>query len=216
MNARHGRLHWGCIGVGGEAIVVGQLSRRVLLVDDEPRIRRILTGYLVAAGYVVRAAVDGLDALQKLRTAPPDLIISDLNLPRMSGVELLHVVRQRFPHMPVIAITAGDLSDDLQEGIAADAYFQKGELGFDDLLQSVARLTQQPNGRTATPTSDSKLERARLDGNGRCILHCPECLRSFSMARSSYMGKDERWTTCVHCGSSVQFLLDAPDPAQRQ
>jgi CheY-like chemotaxis protein len=44
--------------------MVGQLSNRVLLVDDEPLVRRLISGYLVAAGYVVRVAVDGLDALE--------------------------------------------------------------------------------------------------------------------------------------------------------
>ena len=86
--------------------MVGQLSNRVLLVDDEPLIRKLISGYLVAAGYVVRTAVDGLDAIGKLRAGLPDLIISDLNMPRMSGLELLEVVRKRFPQIPVIVISA--------------------------------------------------------------------------------------------------------------
>ena len=49
------------------------------------------------AGYVVRVAVDGLDAIGKLRKGLPALIISDLNMPLMSGVEFLNVVRRRFP-----------------------------------------------------------------------------------------------------------------------
>ena len=69
--------------------MVGQLSNRVLLVDDDPLVRKLVSGCLVAAGYVVRVAVDGLDALDKLRAGLPDLIISDLNMPRMSGIELL-------------------------------------------------------------------------------------------------------------------------------
>ncbi len=47
--------------------MLGQLSGRVLLVDDEPLVRKLISGYLVAAGYVVRVAVDGLDAIGKLR-----------------------------------------------------------------------------------------------------------------------------------------------------
>jgi CheY-like chemotaxis protein len=83
--------------------MVGQLSSRVLLVDDDPLIRKLISGYLVAAGYVVRTAVDGLDALGKLGAGLPDLIISDLVMPRMSGIELLDVVRIRFPQIPVIS-----------------------------------------------------------------------------------------------------------------
>jgi CheY-like chemotaxis protein len=74
--------------------MVGQLSNRVLSVDGEPIIRKVLPRYLAAAGYVVRAAVDGLDALRKLREGHPDMIISDLNMPRMSGNEFLAIVRK--------------------------------------------------------------------------------------------------------------------------
>jgi len=69
--------------------MVGQISERVLLVDDDPIVRKLISRYLVAAGYVVQTAVDGLDALGKLRAGPLDLIISDLKMPRMSGFELL-------------------------------------------------------------------------------------------------------------------------------
>ena len=101
--------------------MVGQLSGRVFLVDDDPLVRKLISGYLVAAGYVVRTAVDGLDALGKLRTGLPDLIISDLNMPRMSGIELLEVVRKRFPQIPVIVISAV-AADEMPEEVVADAY----------------------------------------------------------------------------------------------
>jgi CheY-like chemotaxis protein len=80
--------------------MVGQLSNRVLLVDDEPLIRKVISAYLVAAGYVVRPAFDGLDAIGKLRAGLPDLMISDLNMPRMEGFEFLEVIRKRFPQIP--------------------------------------------------------------------------------------------------------------------
>jgi CheY-like chemotaxis protein len=80
----------------------------VLLVDDAPQIRKVISEGLLSAGYVVRVAFDGLDALGKLRAELPDLIISDLDMSRMSGVELLNVVRNRFPQIPVIAISALD------------------------------------------------------------------------------------------------------------
>src|ERR1017187_10216940 len=113
--------------------MVGQVGKRVLLIDDDPLIRKLISGYLVAAGYVVKTAVDGLDALGKLRAGLPDLIISDLNMPRMSGMELLHIVRNRFPQIPVIVIS-GKAPDEMPEGLAADAYFHKNGFGFDQLL----------------------------------------------------------------------------------
>ena len=86
--------------------MAGQLSGRVLSVDEEPLVRKLISRCLVAAGYVVRVAVDGLDAIGKLRAGPLELIISDLNMPRVSGIELLEVVRKRFPQIPVIVISA--------------------------------------------------------------------------------------------------------------
>jgi CheY-like chemotaxis protein len=191
--------------------MVGQLNYRVLLVDDEPLIRKVITGYLVAAGFVVRTAVDGLDALQKLRAGVPDLIISDLNMPRMSGVELLHVVRQRFPHIPLIAITAGSIPDGLPNELGADACYHKSGQGFDALLQSVTNLTRESSGRTVAELPEVIPAQARQDGNGYYIIPCAYCLRSFSVPRARHTGRHDQWTTCVHCGGPVQFLTDSPD-----
>jgi CheY-like chemotaxis protein len=183
-----------------------------LLVDDEPLIRKAITGYLVAAGYVVRAAVDGLDALQKLRAGVPDLIISDLNMPRMSGVELLHIVRHRFPSLPMIAMIGEYLPGDTPNSLKADAYCQKGEVGFDALLQSVTKLTRESSSRSIAATLEDKPAQARLDGKGHYIIQCQDCLRQFSIPRDRcFMERNDQWTTCVHCGRPVQFLIGSSD-----
>jgi CheY-like chemotaxis protein len=190
--------------------MVGQISRRVLVVDDEPLIRKLISGYLVAAGYVVRAAVDGLDALQKLRAGIPDLIISDLEMPRMSGVELVHIVRQRFPHLPIIAMTAGSFSNDLPPGLGADAYYHKKALNFDILLQSVTKLTRGSSAESIAAIPEDKPVWARLDGDRHYIIDCEDCLRSFSVPRERCCtGRNDQWTTCVHCGSTIPFLIDS-------
>ena len=189
--------------------MVGQMNSRVLLVDDEPLIRKVITSYLVAAGYVVRAAVDGLDALQKLRAGVPDLIISDLQMPRMSGVELLNIVRQRFPHIPVIAITAGSIPDDMPQGLKPDAYYHKSGLGFDGLMQSVSKLTRESPARPSPVMTDEEPIQARLDGKGHYVIRCEDCLRSFSVPRDRCMARHGLWTTCVHCGNPVKFSIES-------
>jgi len=191
--------------------MLGQLNCRVLLVDDDPVIRRIITGYLVAAGFVVRTAVDGLDALQKLRTGVPDLIISDLSMPRVSGVELMHIVRQRFPQIPLIAITAGSIPDNLRMELGADACHSKSGEGLDALLQSVTNLTRKYSGQTAAAPPEVIPVQARPDGSGYFIVPCEYCLRSFSVPRARCTGQHEHWATCLHCGGPVQFLADSPD-----
>lgn len=77
---------------------------RILIVEDERNVRDTLALILQAAGYTVSTAEHGFDALLQLKNSElPNLIVSDLNMPHMSGFELLSVVRRRFPHIPVIA-----------------------------------------------------------------------------------------------------------------
>jgi CheY-like chemotaxis protein len=184
----------------------GQVSKRVLLVDDEPLVRNLISRYLVAAGYVVRVAVDGLDAIGKLRAGPLDLIISDLKMPRMSGVELLNIVRKRFPQVPVIAISAV-APDEMPEGVAADAFCNKSGFGNEQLLQTMSELTRKPPTRTALPRIDNKPVQAIWDGGGNYTIGCEDCLRVFSVPRVHPVGRDEERTICVHCGKVVQFLV---------
>ena len=78
----------------------------ILIVDDDPALRQLLTLVLLKSGYAVRSAQDGFSALAAIRTAVPDILLSDLYMPGMSGFELLSVVRRRFPLIPVIAMSS--------------------------------------------------------------------------------------------------------------
>src|SRR6185312_8117374 len=102
---------------------------RVLVVDDEPDIREVIAEALQSAGYDVGTAEHGLDALLQMRKTTPDVIISDLNMPRMSGFEFLSVVRRRFPEIAVIAISgAYATGDHVPGGVIADAFQAKGNI----------------------------------------------------------------------------------------
>jgi CheY-like chemotaxis protein len=195
--------------------MVGQLGGRVLLVDDEPLLRKVVSGHLVARGYVVRVAVDGLDAIGKLRTGLPDIILSDLNMPRMSGLEFLDIVRRRFPQIPLIVISSVPPSE-MPEGVAADAYFHKNGFGLEQLLQTISDLTRNPPRRYAPPPLDHNPVQAIWDQDGHYILGCDDCLRAFRILRVLDMRRSEKWTVCVHCGRVVRFFIaeaDQPDPA---
>ncbi len=74
-------------------------NHRILVVDDETGIRTAAEALLATQGYEIITAVDGFDGLVQLRRSPPDLIISDLSMPNMSGFEFLSVVRKRFPQI---------------------------------------------------------------------------------------------------------------------
>jgi two-component system C4-dicarboxylate transport response regulator DctD len=103
-------------------------KRQVLVVDDDPSVRESVARLLESAGYLVASAEDGLGALVQMRNAQPDAIISDLNMPGMSGTELLAVVRQSFPQILTVAMSgAYDHSDALPPEVIADGYYPKGE-----------------------------------------------------------------------------------------
>jgi DNA-binding response OmpR family regulator len=103
-------------------------KHRVLIVDDEPAIRESMAVFLNAAGHDVSTAEHGFDALLQLRSVTPDIIISDLNMPQMSGFEFLSVVRRRFPEVPVVAVSgAYESGDRIPGGVIADAFYAKGQ-----------------------------------------------------------------------------------------
>jgi len=195
--------------------MVGQLSNRVLLVDDEPLVRRLVCGYLVAAGHVVRVAVDGLDALEKLRAGLPDLIISDLNMPRMSGMEFLQVVRKRFPQIPVMVISAV-AADAMPEEVAADAYYHKNGFGFEQLVQTISDLTRKPPVRTVPLHVDNKPVQPRWDGNGHYVVECPDCMRSTTVPGSPRFTRGALITTCIYCRGVIPWLIDGRDSIEGQ
>jgi CheY-like chemotaxis protein len=103
-------------------------KHQVLVVDDDPSVRETVALLLMSAGYDVAAAEDDFGALLQLRKMLPDLIISDLNMPHMSGFELLSVVRRRFPEILTVAMSgAYRNSDELRPEVIADAFYAKGE-----------------------------------------------------------------------------------------
>jgi CheY-like chemotaxis protein len=177
-----------------------------LLVDDDPHVRKFISEHLAAAGYVVRVAIDGLDAVGKLRDGPLDWIISDLNMPGMSGLEFLDVVRKRFPQIPVILIS-GVATNEFPEGVAADAYCHKNGFLSDQLLQTMSDLTRKPPSRTDSPHVDNNPVPARRDSVGNSIISCEDCLREFCVPPVPDIVRYENWTICVHCGKLVQFLV---------
>ena len=103
-----------------------QFDYRMLIVDDDAVFCEIADELFSSVGYTVRCADDGFEALAMMKQALPDIIICDLNLPKMSGFELLSIIRRRFPQIPVIAMSGEYAGNDLPSGVIADAYLQKG------------------------------------------------------------------------------------------
>jgi DNA-binding response OmpR family regulator len=100
------------------------MARTILIVDDEPNLREALAEGLEAEGFQVVTAADGREALVRFRETGPDLIILDLMLPELSGVEVCRIVRAESP-VPILMLTAKDSEVDKVVGL---------ELGADDYV----------------------------------------------------------------------------------
>jgi DNA-binding response OmpR family regulator len=100
------------------------MSKRILIVDDEPRIVRVLRGYLEAAGFQAITAYDGMEALAAFRSETPDLIVLDLMLPEVDGLDVARAIR-RESDVPIIMLTARVDEADRLIGL---------ELGADDYV----------------------------------------------------------------------------------
>lgn len=118
--------------------------RRVLVVEDSITSRSLFKGILEAAGYRVTTAVDGIDAFLKLEAEPIDLIVTDVDMPRLNGLELTARVRadKRFAELPVILITSLGSPLDVERGVeaGANAYIVKSEFDQRGMLDTVRRL----------------------------------------------------------------------------
>ena len=119
-------------------------SARILVVDDEPGMRDMLADALSLAGYQTKTAVDGFDALKLVRAEKFDLVISDVNMPRMNGFDLLQDLREHKDETPVILLTARGDRNDVTAGLkfGADDYVTK-PFGLEELTLRVAAILRR-------------------------------------------------------------------------
>ena len=123
----------------------------ILIVDDNVGLRMVLSIIFSREGYQVRLAEDGLSALEEIERHTPDVLLSDLNMPRMSGFELLSVVRQRYPMIRVVAMSAAFFGERLPAGVMADAFYAKGTHSLKSLLEFVAPLVESDQPKSRQP-----------------------------------------------------------------
>lgn len=124
---------------------------KVLLVEDDNNLREIYEARLAAEGYDISAAQDGEEALEVAKKVQPDLIISDVMMPRISGFEMLDILRntQGLKHTKVIMLTALGQEEDKTraDSLGADRYLVKSQVTLEDIVKAADELL---NGASAT------------------------------------------------------------------
>jgi two-component system response regulator MprA len=133
-------------------------SARVLVVDDDPKVLSLMKRGLAFEGYSVDLAGDGAEALLAARERPPDLIVLDLMLPGLDGVEVCRRIRAGDPNVPILMLTARAGVPDRVAGLnaGADDYLVK-PFAFDELVARIRALL-----RRARPVAEEKLRFADL------------------------------------------------------
>lgn len=190
----------------------------LLVVEDEPIIRQLFSTLLTAAGYSVAQADNGFAALDEVRRQRPALILSDLNMPRMTGFELLSVVRRRFPSIHVIAMSGAFDGDDIPNGVAAEAFYRKSGRHISTLVKVIEGILKHPpaNAPASHPAAPEPSVALWVTQRGTPIdgpyilLTCAQCLRSFPHCTAHEGTMQILETTCVFCDSPITFALLDP------
>jgi len=129
------------------------MKEKILIVEDNPLNMRLIEMTLRLKGYELLKATDGEEALNMAIREKPDLIIMDLNLPKVSGLEVTKELRQMpaFNHIPIIAVTAHAMKGDMKKIIEAgcDAYLPK-PINTHQLPRVVAEMLRQRQKNSAS------------------------------------------------------------------
>jgi DNA-binding NtrC family response regulator len=186
----------------------------LLIVDDEVSLLSSLSMIFATFGYSVRLAGDGFSALAKIRDEMPDILLSDLNMPGMSGFELLSVVRRRFPAIQVIAMSGAFSGNTVPPGVVADAFYEKGG-SPGTLLAMVAAMANKDRSCVQHPSTPAPIwiPKNGHDPQGAeyVMVTCPECLRTFVQVLGD-VTYTVRETGCLHCLTPIHYaIVQSPD-----
>jgi len=181
----------------------------LLIVDDEISTLSLLRQIFTQRGFRVHTAEDGFAALRIIRDHVPDVLLSDLNMPGMSGFELLSVVRRLYPRIHVIASSGAYSGTSVPHGIAADGFHEKatGITHLFDLMTIASRpdQTDARTDRTPTPLWVGLERRLPFESN-YVLINCPQCLRAFRQPIDE-IHPHLREAHCRHCNGAVSYAI---------
>lgn len=183
---------------------------RILVAENDPGVLQTVAMMLRTSGYDVATASDGFEALLHFQDQVPDLLLSDLNMPAMSGFELLSVIRRRFPQVVAVATSGAYSSGSVPPGVIADAFYAKGREDAASLLEIIAEaLRTGPIGHDKK-TAPVWIPRNGKDHNGTpfVVLTCTVCLRSFPFTVQHEPSAEVLQTPCIYCPHEISYIID--------
>lgn len=144
-------------------------KRSVLVVDDEPQITRVLRTTLSAQGYAVRSAGDGDEALEVMREWMPDLVVTDLSMPNMSGLELCRRIRSKW-QLPIIVLSVRGEEKTKVEAldVGADDYVTK-PFSMNELLARVRAGLRRASGPPQDEANEIRIGDFFIDKSARLV-----------------------------------------------
>ena len=183
---------------------------QIVVAENNPGFLQTVAMMLRMSGCDGATASDGVEALLHFQDQVPDLLLSDLNMPAMSGFELLSVIRRRFPQVVAVATSGAYSSGSVPPGVIADAFYAKGREDAASLLEIIAEaLRTGPIGHDKK-TAPVWIPRNGKDHNGTpfVVLTCTVCLRSFPFTVQHEPSAEVLQTPCIYCPHEISYIID--------
>jgi two-component system KDP operon response regulator KdpE len=157
---------------------MNQQAIRILVVDDEPAIRRALRPPLVELGFQVAEVSRGEEALQALRTATYDVVLLDVNMPGIGGIETLRRIRAFAPRLPVLMLTVRDQEEDKVEALdlGADDYVTK-PFSTRELIARIRAAVRRVHAPVRAEDAPIEIGEIHLDPLKRSVTRRGEAIR---------------------------------------